>query len=86
MAIILPGINVGPESYGWLARGLAAGGVITVTYTLVAEEMPGYISLTPGLSMAALAPPTTANRPRPRRWPPSCRSWRCSTARACWPD
>ena len=63
VAIILPGINVGPESYGWLARGLAAGGVITVTYTLVAEEMPGYISLTPGLSMAALAPANYGQSP-----------------------
>lgn len=56
VVIMLPGINVGPESYGWLARRLASAGVITVTYTLVAEEMPGYISLTPGLRIAALTP------------------------------
>jgi pimeloyl-ACP methyl ester carboxylesterase len=56
VAIIMPGINVGPESYSWLALELAAQGVVTVTYTLVAEEMPGYISLTPGLALAALMP------------------------------
>ena len=56
VAIIMPGINVGPESYGWLAQSLAESGFIAVTYTLVAEEMPGYISLTPGLSIAALNP------------------------------
>jgi len=54
VVIIMPGINVGPESYGWLAQTLAESGYIAVTYTLVAEEMPGYISLTPGLSITAL--------------------------------
>jgi len=54
VAILLPGINVGPESYAWLARRLAESGTVTVTYTLVAQEMPGYISLTPGLNISAL--------------------------------
>ena len=56
VVILLPGINVGPESYGWLAKGLAERGAVTVTFTLVAEEMPGYISLTPGLAIPALLP------------------------------
>ena len=63
VALLLPGINVGPESYGWLARQLAETGVVTVTYTLVAEEMPGYISLTPGLSIAALTPENYGKMP-----------------------
>ncbi len=63
VALLLPGINVGPESYAWLARQLAETGVVTVTYTLVAEEMPGYISLTPGLSIAALAPEDYGKKP-----------------------
>ncbi len=54
VVIMMPGINIGPESYGWLARELANRGVVTVTYTLVAEEMPGYISLTPGLELTEL--------------------------------
>ena len=56
VTIVMPGINVGPESYGWLARELATHGIVTVTYTLVAEEMPGYISLTPGLALPPLMP------------------------------
>ncbi len=56
VVILLPGINVGPECYGWLAKGLAERGAVTVTFTLVAEEMPGYISLTPGLAIPALLP------------------------------
>ena len=56
VVIMMPGINVGPEAYTWLARRLASAGIVTVTYTLIAEEMPGYISLTPGLSVADLAP------------------------------
>ena len=55
VVIMLPGINLGPEAYAWLARGLTESGVVTVTYTLVAEEMPGYISQTPGLALPALA-------------------------------
>ena len=56
VVIIMPGINVGPEAYSWLAHELAQQGIVCVTYTLVAEEMPGYISLTPGLSIGALLP------------------------------
>lgn len=56
VVILLPGINVSPESYSWLATELALAGVVTVMPSLVAEEMPGYISLTPGLSIEALTP------------------------------
>ncbi len=61
--IILPGINVGPESYAWLARELCVRGFIVVTYSLIAEEMPGYISLTPGLDLGAITPDTWGTRP-----------------------
>ncbi|CAA0079914.1 Uncharacterised protein [Halioglobus japonicus] len=63
VVILLPGINVGPESYGWLTKGLAEHGVVAVTFTLVAEEMPGYISLTPGLAIPALLPDNYAKSP-----------------------
>lgn len=63
VVIMMPGINVGPEAYGWLARALASQGIVTVTYTLVAEEMPGYISLTPGLDITALTPQEYGTRP-----------------------
>ncbi len=61
--IILPGINVGPEAYSWLAHTLVERGLVCVTFSHVAEEMPGYISLTPGLSIAALAPDNYGHRP-----------------------
>lgn len=63
VVIMMPGINVGPEAYTWLAHRLAENGIVTVTYSLVAEEMPGYISLTPGLSIAALNPDHYGKQP-----------------------
>ena len=63
VVIMMPGINVGPESYRWLAEALGQRHIVTVTYTLVAEEMPGYISLTPGLSIPALAPDNYGKTP-----------------------
>ena len=62
IVIMLPGINVGPEAYSWLAQRLAEQGIVTVTFTHVAEEMPGYISLTPGLDISALMPDAYGKR------------------------
>lgn len=56
VVVIMPGINVGPESYGWLAHALASAGMLAVTYQIIAEEMPGHVSLTPGLDLARLSP------------------------------
>jgi len=63
VVIFLPGINVGPESYAWIAERCAAAGMIAVTYSHIAEEMPGYISLTPGLDISALTPGEYGTRP-----------------------
>ena len=63
VVLFLPGINVGPESYAWLAERCAAAGMIAVTYSHIAEEMPGYISLTPGLDISALTPGEYGTRP-----------------------
>lgn len=54
VVILMPGINVGPEAYHWLAVALAEKGLVVVTYIWVAEEMPGYISLTPGVDINAV--------------------------------
>ena len=54
--IFFPGINVGPEGLSWLAVSLASRGMIVLTYTLIGEEFPGQVSLTPGIGIAALAP------------------------------
>jgi len=61
--IMMPGINVGPESYTWLASELAVRGIVVVTYSMIAEEMPGYISLTPGLDLTAITPDTYGKKP-----------------------
>ena len=63
VVIIMPGINVGPEAYSWLAERLALAGFIAVTYTMVAEEMPGYVSLTPGLDLTAVSPSRWGSKP-----------------------
>lgn len=63
LVVVMPGINVGPESYGWLAKNLAVRGHVVVTYSLIAEEMPGYVSLTPGLDLSAITPDTYGTRP-----------------------
>jgi dienelactone hydrolase len=56
IVIMMPGINVGPEAYSWLAQGLAARGIVTVTYSFVTEELPGLISLSPGIDLEYLKP------------------------------
>lgn len=63
VVILLPGINLGPEAYRWLAEHLARQGVVTVTYSLIAEEMPGYISQTPGLDLSQLSPENYGKAP-----------------------
>lgn len=54
--IMMPGINVSPEAYGWLAQALAARGIVTVTYSFVTEELPGMIGLSPGIDLEYLKP------------------------------
>lgn len=56
VAIIMPGINTDTSSYGWLARSLAAKGIVCLCYQYIAEEFPGMVSATPGLEVAALSP------------------------------
>ncbi len=63
VVILLPGINVGPESYAWLAQALAAQGFVCVLPSMIGEEMPGYTSLTPGLDITALLPDQYGTRP-----------------------
>lgn len=63
VVVFMPGINVGPEAYAWLAARLAVAGIVTVTYVHVAEEMPGYVSLTPGLDLDAIRPDSYGTRP-----------------------
>lgn len=70
VVIFLPGYNVGPESYRWLAQSLADHGYVFVTFSYVGETYPGQIGLTPGIDPERCgpggfgqAPPSTAIGP-----------------------
>jgi predicted dienelactone hydrolase len=63
VVIFLPGINLGAEGCAWLARDLAEIGYAVVTFSHVGEEMPGYVSLTPGLVLPALGPDRYGSEP-----------------------
>ncbi|WKZ40242.1 MAG: hypothetical protein QY328_18445 [Anaerolineales bacterium] len=58
VVIFFNGINVGIESYHWLAVKLAEANIITVMYTHVAETLPGVIGLTPAIDLARVKPDT----------------------------
>ena len=55
VVIILPGVNVSHESYGWLAEKLAEAGFAAVTYSWVAQEMEDRVGVTPGVNLKRLA-------------------------------
>ena len=63
VVIIMPGNNVGPEAYAWLAERIALHGFVVISYTMVAEELPGYVCLTPGLDISAVTPSTWGKGP-----------------------
>lgn len=63
VVIFLPGINIGPEGYRWLAIDLASAGYATVTMALVGDTLPGVVGITPGLDLDAVRPDTYLTRP-----------------------
>jgi len=58
VVIFFNGINVGIESYHWLAVNLAEANIVTVMYTHVAETLPNVIGLTPSIDLARVKPDT----------------------------
>jgi hypothetical protein len=58
VVIFFNGINVGIESYHWLAVKLAEANIMTVMYTHVAETLPGVIGLTPAIDLSRVKPDT----------------------------
>jgi len=56
VVIFFPGVNCSEHTYHWLAVALAARGLAVVTFTWVAENLPGRISLTPGINRALVTP------------------------------
>lgn len=58
VVIFFNGINVGIESYHWLAVKLAEANIVMVMYTHVAETLPGVIGLTPAIDLSKVKPET----------------------------
>lgn len=53
VVVVMPGINVSHEGYGWIAQELAKAGFLAVTYSWVAEEM-GHVGISPGVALDRL--------------------------------
>lgn len=58
VVIFFNGINVGIESYHWLAVKLAEANIVTVMYTHIAETLPSVIGLTPAIDLSKVKPDT----------------------------
>lgn len=63
IVILFNGVNCNPEQYQWLAVSLAKRGLVIVTFTWVAENIPGMIALTPGVDISMLAPNVYGTKP-----------------------
>lgn len=63
VVILMPGINISSDAYGWLARKLAQAGFLAVTYSWVTVEMGGSASLSPGVDMDSLRPENYGRAP-----------------------
>ena len=58
VVIFFNGINVGIESYHWLAVKLAEANLVVVMYSHVAETLPNVIGLTPAIDLSRVKPET----------------------------
>lgn len=56
VVIFFNGVNCGSELYQWLAVKLAQRGFVVVTFSWIAENIPGMVSLTPGVDFKSWAP------------------------------
>ncbi len=63
VVLFFNGINIGIESYHWLAVALARAHFVTVLYTHVAETLPGVPGLTPGIDLSKVKPDTYGSVP-----------------------
>ena len=61
LVIVLPGINVTPDSYRWLAIRLVRAGYCVATYANIGSLGPPGRGITPGVDMAALGPDIIAS-------------------------
>jgi hypothetical protein len=56
-------IGAAPDGYRWLAVDLAARGNVFVTFSFLAELMPGTVALSPGVDLAAGGSSNAGDRP-----------------------
>ncbi len=56
VVILFSGVNCNLAMYEWLALKLTARGLVVILFNWLAENIPGNISLTPGVDLAALSP------------------------------
>ena len=63
VVIFFSGINCSPEIYQWLAIKLSERGLVVVTFSWVAQNLPGIVALTPGVDLKMLAPNTYGSGP-----------------------
>ena len=63
LVIMMPGINVAPDTYRWLAHRLVPSGVCVVTYAAIGSLGPAGQGITPGLDLDALTPANIGTRP-----------------------
>ena len=56
VVIFFSGINCNLAMYEWLALKLVPQGLVVILYNWLAENIPGNISLTPGVNLAAFSP------------------------------
>ncbi len=63
VVILFNGFNCGPEVYQWLAVKLVERGLVVVTFSWIAQNLPGMVALTPGVDIKNLAPNTYGTGP-----------------------
>ena len=63
LVIVMPGINVAPDSYRWLAHRFVPAGLCVVTYAAIGSLGPAGQGITPGLDLDALSPANLGTRP-----------------------
>jgi dienelactone hydrolase len=63
IVIFFNGINCHPQLYQWLAVKLAERGLVVVTFSWVAQNIPPTVAITPGVDLKMLTPNTYGSGP-----------------------
>ncbi|WP_419841149.1 hypothetical protein [Candidatus Poriferisodalis sp.] len=63
LVVVMPGVNVAPDGYRWLARRLVADGLCVVTFAAIGSLGPAGRGITPGIDLSALSAEEIGTRP-----------------------